>query len=122
MLCREGVCTMRACANAGECSWIGTNAACREVSYGTIRSCYRPCTFDADCRYGIPADVLMRCRSGMCTSGCDTDNDCRTAFGIDGYVCRPPPTYTPGPSCVRDCAAATDCFLGAPSDVMAVCR
>lgn len=122
MVCREGACGMRPCAGDGECGWAGAGAACRTADFGTVSACQRGCGSDADCRTtGTASDLLYHCDGGVCAWYCETDTDCRNAFGTDAYGCRLP-SYEPGPSCLIGCSSRADCLTGAPSDALVDCR
>lgn len=122
MVCREGACGMRPCAGDGECGWAGAGAVCRTADFGAVSACQRACVGDADCRTtGTAADRLYHCDGGVCAWYCESDADCREAFGVDGYGCRLP-SYEPGPACLIGCSTREDCLTGAPSDALVACR
>lgn len=77
-----------------------------------IASCTRSCIGTGDCSQGTAAFDAdnYSCTASVCVyKGCNTDNECKSSFSDNSYICRPVAGL---PTCVKGCASVSDCNLG----------
>lgn len=77
-----------------------------------VAACVKGCIGVGDCSNGTAAFDAdnYSCTAGSCVyKGCNTDNECKSTFSDNSYICRP---VFGLPSCVKACTTPADCNLG----------
>ncbi len=112
--CTGGACVYHGCNSTQECvDTYMTNAyACGNVGDLPFDTCLHTCTAASDCAIASPAYDAdnYRCTGGLCDyTGCNSDQECVTAFG-SAYGCHAVAGLS-YPTCQTRCTTASDCAI-----------
>jgi hypothetical protein len=112
--CQQSRCRWLGCRAGDNCTAVGVGYAC--ATSDPLPQCLKTCTTAADCDLGnqLNDPDNFKCQGGFCRyQGCNSDDECASAFGV-AYGCRLVPGYGTK-SCQKVCTTAGDCIVQSPA-------